>query len=58
MPDLLEVGILLSTIIMANINISEEDNMLENLLSKEELYISIIIESQTPITNTLETPIQ
>ena len=44
---------------MANINISEQDNnMLDNCLSNDELNISIIVESQTPITNTLETPIQ
>ena len=59
MSDLLEVEISLSTIIMANINTSEQDNnMLDNCLSNDELNISIIIESQTPITNTLETPIQ
>ena len=59
MSDLLEVEISLSTIIMANINTSEQDNnMLDNCLSNDELNISIIVESQTPITNTLETPIQ
>ena len=52
-------GILLSTVIMANVNTTEVDNkMLDNLLSDDELNISIIRESQTPITNTLETPIQ
>ena len=59
MSDLLEVEISLSAIIMANINTSEQDNnMLDNCLSNDELNISIIVESQTPITNTLETPIQ
>ena len=52
-------GVLLSTVIMANVNTTEVDNkMLDNLLSDDELNISIIRESQTPITNTLETPIQ
>ena len=59
MSDLLEVEISLSSIILANINTSEQDNnMLDNCLSNDELNISIIVESQTPITNTLETPIQ
>ena len=59
MSDLLEVEISLSTIIMANINTSEQDNnMLDNCLSNDELNISIIVESHTPITNTFETPIQ
>ena len=52
-------GILLSTVIMANVNTTEVDNkMLDNLLSDDELNISIIRESQTPITNTLETRIR
>ena len=40
-------GILLSTVIMANVNTTEVDNkMLDNLLSDDELNISIIRESQ------------
>ena len=59
MSDLLEVEISLSSIILANINTSEQDNnTLDNCLSNDELNISIIVESHTPITNTLETPIQ
>ena len=44
---------------MANINTPVVDNnMLDNLLSNDKFNISIIRESQTPITNTLETPAQ
>ena len=57
--ELLEVGALLSTVIIANINTPVVDNnMLDNLLSNDELNISIIRESQTPITDTLEAPAQ
>lgn len=56
---MLEKGILLSVVIMANINTPKVDNkMLDNLLSNDELNVSIIRESKTPITNTLETVIQ
>ena len=52
------MGILLSAVIMANINKPEvENNMLGSLLSNDELSISIITESQTLTTNTLETTI-
>ena len=40
------------------INTSVVDNMLDNLSSNDELNISMNRESQTPITNTLETPAQ
>ena len=56
---MLEKGILLSVVIMANINTPKVDNkMLDNLLSNDELNVSIIRESKTPITNILETVIQ
>ena len=56
---MLEVGILISTVIMANINTPEvENDTLDNLLSDDGLNISIIRESQTLIPNTLKTPIQ
>ena len=43
---------------MANINKPEvENNMLDSLLSNDELSIYIITESQTLTTNTLETTI-
>ena len=43
------MGALLSTVIIANINTAVVDNnMLDNLLSNDELNISIIRESQTP----------
>ena len=51
--------VLLSTVIMASINTPVVDNnMLDNLLSNDKFNISVIRESQTPITNTLETPAQ
>ena len=43
---------------VAAINTSVVDNMLDNLSSNDELNIFINRESQTPITNTLETPAQ
>ena len=56
---MLEVEVLLSTVIMASINTPVVDNnMLDNLLSNDKFNISVIRESQTPITNTLETPAQ
>ena len=52
------MGILLSAVIMANINKPEvQNNILDSLLSNDELSVSIIRESQTLTTNTLETTI-
>ena len=56
--DLLDMGILLSMVSMANINTPEIDNMLDNLLSNNKLNISIIRESQMLSTNRLKAPIQ
>ena len=43
----------------ANINaLVVDNNILDNLLSNDKLNISLIRESQTTITNTLETPAQ